>query len=398
MELFVWNDRYLTGIDMVDDQHHGLVNTMNDLAEILTRQSTMQHSEIERVYGCLLDYATRHFSDEEALMHEIGIDPRHLEFHEGQHHAFISEILREQTGIAEDPVAAKTLLGFLGHWLIFHILGCDKSMARQFAAIETGVAATDAFAREKQSTGEDSDPLLQALNAMVEQVMDRNSQLVRMNETLESRVADRTQELQQANASLSGLISRLEAEMAESRRLGAELTRANEDLLHLAQTDALTGLPNRRHAMDRIAQAWSESQRHGSPVACVVLDADGFKQVNDAYGHDAGDVVLRELARVLRALIRKEDVLCRMGGDEFLIICPRTDKAGALELAEHLRANVHALHIQVGAGTWHGSLSLGVAEREASCVKVDDLINAADKGLYVAKRAGRNQVGVAGPD
>lgn len=398
MEFFKWDEHFLTGLKRIDEQHHQLVNIMNDFIRLLTREENAPKAEIERVFGLLGNYAHQHFSDEEAMMRAVGIDQRHFSYQQQQHRAYILEITREQKNIANDPASALTLLGFLGQWLMYHILGADQSMAKQISAIHSGLTPAEAYEQEKVARQKSTEPLLHALNAMAEQVMARNGQLIRANETLEARVAERTQALQVANASLSETVNKLEMEMAESQRLSAELARANDHLQHLAQTDALTGLPNRRHAMDRLAQLWAESQRHGSPFSCIMLDADGFKQVNDTYGHEAGDIVLRELARHLLAFTRTEDMVCRLGGDEFLILCPQTSLTGAQLLAEHLRSKVNALRIPACAGEWHGSLSLGVAEIMPTHTKPDDLIIAADSGLYIAKRRGRNQVAVAGND
>ena len=368
MAVFQWDEGFVTGLEGVDEQHHGLVDTLNTLIELLTRPTTVNPEEAARVSAQLFHYALTHFDYEESLMREIGVDPRHLEYQQQQHQIFIQEVARKEGNLTEDLAAAKALLNFLGHWIVYHILRCDQSMARQIAAIRSGVPPALAYEEAFRATEHSADPLLHALDAMFEQVMERNRQLLQANETLEMRVADRTRELQEANDRLN----------------------------HLALTDVLTGLPNRRHALDRLAQYWSEAQRHGTPLTCILVDADGFKQVNDTYGHDAGDIVLKELARALRALIRQEDLLARLGGDEFLILCPQTDLAGAKALAEHLRAQVHALRIQAGQGAWQGSLSLGVAERSPEHLMADSLIGAADSGLYAAKRRGRNQVGIAG--
>lgn len=130
----------------------------------------------------------------------------------------------------------------------------------------------------------------------------------------------------------------------------------------------------------------------------MMIDADGFKKINDQYGHDAGDEVLRELSRQLRYALRTDDVVCRLGGDEFLVICPATSLAGAMHAAEVLRQEIAKLQVAVsGGGHWQGSISVGVAVRTAAMQGPEDLIRAADDGVYIAKRNGRNRVGCGGP-
>jgi len=388
MDIFRWDRHYQTGIATVDAQHQRLVEILNRFIELMTRKETASLPQILAVHGELLAYAQAHFHDEEAMMAQEGIDPRHLNRHHALHQSYIREITREKKNIEKNPATALALLDFLGHWLIHHILGTDQSMARQLAAIHAGVTAAQAYSEERKTRQKSMEPLLQALNRMVEQVMERNDQLAQANETLEARVAERT-------AQLGETVKQLEEEMAESRRLGEELARANAHLQEIALTDVLTGLPNRRAVLTQLDRLWSESQRHGVPLACIMIDADGFKQVNDQYGHDAGDVVLQAVAAMLRESVRHEDIVSRLGGDEFLILCPQTDQAGALSLAEHLRNKARALHVRAADGEWQGSLSLGVAARESRYKNSEEMLKVADEGLYVAKRSGRNRVGVA---
>ncbi|HRE13700.1 MAG TPA: GGDEF domain-containing protein, partial [Usitatibacteraceae bacterium] len=114
--------------------------------------------------------------------------------------------------------------------------------------------------------------------------------------------------------------------------------------------------------------------------------------VNDIHGHEAGDRVLVEVARALAHGVRSDDLACRLGGDEFLVICPATPAEGAAILAEKLRATVAELSVHLGAGTWRGSLSVGVAVRDPVSAGPDDLLRRADGCLYLAKRTGRNRV------
>jgi hemerythrin len=123
-----------------------------------------------------------------------------------------------------------------------------------------------------------------------------------------------------------------------------------------------------------------------------MIDADHFKEVNDTYGHDAGDSVLIKLAKTLQHSLRNDDIVCRLGGDEFFVICPNTDREGGMYIAELTRKVVSELRVHTGGEPWHGSVSIGVASRSPDMESCDELIKAADKCLYAAKEAGKNCV------
>lgn len=182
-----------------------------------------------------------------------------------------------------------------------------------------------------------------------------------------------------------------EKDRTQLRQIAAELAVANRRLASAALTDLLTGLPNRRSAMNQLEQAWSAASRSGLPLAVMVVDIDHFKQINDSYGHAAGDMVLREAAAILRESARREDSVCRIGGEEFLVICPNTDLKSAMQSAERLRANLSAKRIAIGQAEKTLTVSIGVATRESGTADMDALVSTADQALYAAKEAGRNQ-------
>ena len=170
------------------------------------------------------------------------------------------------------------------------------------------------------------------------------------------------------------------------------LSKANQKLGELALTDVLTGLSNRRYAMQNLKRLWGESIENNLPLACMMIDADGFKKVNDSYGHDAGDVVLCQLATELKDIVRTDDIVCRLGGDEFFIICPDTNEEGAMNIANIVHAKISQMTVKVADGVWHGSISIGVAVKRDSMKNLEELIKAADLGVYAAKSAGKNCV------
>jgi diguanylate cyclase (GGDEF)-like protein len=176
------------------------------------------------------------------------------------------------------------------------------------------------------------------------------------------------------------------------RKFAAELAVANRRLQQAALTDPLTGLPNRRYAMERLDQEWAAALRSGRPLSCLVLDLDRFKQINDTHGHDIGDLVLRQASAVLRKEARTEDGVCRIGGEEFLVICGDTPLPAAVQLAERLRNAIARTRFSNGAVSCTGTVSVGVAQRSADMQRADELFKAADNALYAAKAAGRNRV------
>lgn len=183
-----------------------------------------------------------------------------------------------------------------------------------------------------------------------------------------------------------------ERDHAQINRFAAKLAVANRKLEHAALTDPLTNLFNRRAAMSFLAQAWSATTRTRAPLALLAIDIDHFKDINDQHGHEAGDHALREVTRTLRTATRKEDHLCRMGGEEFLVICQSADINTTLASAERLRQRVQALEIGIGTCTVRTSISIGIAIREADMKHADSLVNAADQALYAAKHHGRNRI------
>ncbi len=176
------------------------------------------------------------------------------------------------------------------------------------------------------------------------------------------------------------------------RRFAAELAVANRRLQQAALTDPLTGMPNRRYGMERLEQEWAAGSRTQRPMSCLMIDLDQFKLVNDTYGHDIGDLVLRQVAATLRKEARTEDLVCRMGGEEFLVIAPDTTLGAAIHLAERLRSAVSRTPFSSGAVTHTSTVSVGVAQRDRAMTRIDELLKVADEGLYEAKRAGRNRV------
>ena len=190
---------------------------------------------------------------------------------------------------------------------------------------------------------------------------------------------------------VAGLQEDLRRDQEELRRISAELSASNQKLQEAGMTDMLTGCPNRRYAMERIQQEWAMAARSERPLACMVIDLDNLKQINDAYGHETGDRTLKLVASSLKGEMRAQEVLARSGGDEFIVICPDTALDAALACAERMRAAAAAQPVVGGAQPVHTSISIGVAVRDSSTADPEALIRLADQSAYLAKR-NRNSV------
>jgi two-component system, cell cycle response regulator len=178
---------------------------------------------------------------------------------------------------------------------------------------------------------------------------------------------------------------------ARTKRLQEELVGQSRRLETMLHEDPLTGLFNRRYVLTRLGGLPRGARRHGRPLSVAMIDIDGFKRLNDRYGHDAGDTVLVEIAGAIRDRLRAEDEIGRLGGEEFLALLPDTDERAAAAVAEDLRASaqdararcrerVLSTTVSVGWATWDGHES------------PEELVKRADTALYAAKDAGRNAV------
>jgi diguanylate cyclase (GGDEF)-like protein len=158
-------------------------------------------------------------------------------------------------------------------------------------------------------------------------------------------------------------------------------------------TDPLTGCLNRRALETRLRAEWRQAKRRGSTVAVMAIDLDHFKNINDTYGHPFGDVVLQELAGIMKATARDTDVVARLGGDEFVIVLPDTGWQGALTFAERMRRKVDDFSFGAATGAIGLTISVGVAlARGTDPISPEVLLQEADRSLYKAKSAGRNRV------
>jgi diguanylate cyclase (GGDEF)-like protein len=197
----------------------------------------------------------------------------------------------------------------------------------------------------------------------------RVSQLMRQKRQLEDAVQGRTQDLE---------------------REKTELVRTREQMRHFAEHDGLTGLWNHRIIIDRLRGEVERSKRDGTPLAIILVDLDYFKRVNDAMGHIAGDMTLREAGAILQRSVRSYDWVGRYGGEEFLLVLPGSDLESARSRAEHLRETLQAAQLGEGDKTFSVTASFGVAAGFPT--NFDEMIQVADAALYRAKNNGRNCV------
>ena len=359
--LFTWNESFMTNLPSVDEQHQRLVGLINSLGELVMSSAVIEPQAFAAMRDDILDYASVHFGDEESQMVKSALDPRHLDLHLAEHRAFVDEVLNlGELGDSVPIERARALVEYLVRWLAYHILIIDQSMARQLRAVHDGQSPAQAFENDVQSQTSGTDPLLGAMTGLFYEVSERNRELRILNRDLEQRVQQRT----------------------------IDLENANRKLQLLSTQDELTGLPNRRFANLSLNQLWLEAKRYASSLAVLMLDADHFKQVNDRFGHPAGDALLRTLATRLRDAVRRSDMVCRLGGDEFLVICPHTPLAGAANVARKILATKQPFCTADGVECWDGAISIGIAEVREAMAQPEDLLQAADQALYTAKRQG----------
>ncbi|MCI5146640.1 MAG: GGDEF domain-containing protein [Candidatus Electrothrix sp. AR3] len=179
-------------------------------------------------------------------------------------------------------------------------------------------------------------------------------------------------------------------ELEETKQLVLEQNRLLE---RLSTHDDLTGLYNRRHLVTSLKQEFSLCQRHNNMLSLMILDLDHFKDINDTFGHEFGDYVLKDFSNTLRTHVRRSDLVFRFGGEEFIILLPQTDEAGALSMAEKIRQVCEEKQIQKADCITQLTVSIGVISYQRDLHQSPGcMISSADKALYQAKEMGRNRI------
>ena len=281
-------------------------------------------------------------------------------------------------------LALSILLAYLfSVWLAARITRPIRVFVARSGEIASGVLGGTVEVK----TGDELEELAQAFNTMTERLqasrLETEEAMGRLEEArgqLEVRVADRTASLTETNEKLQKEVE--------------ERTRAEEALAKAAMTDFLTGLANRPALLQLLEHEVERVMRSHRPFSLVLADLDHFKKVNDSLGHEAGDRVLVEVARLLREGLRRQDVIARWGGDELLIFLPETASDGAEQLAQRLRVAVAATPLPFDGSMIAVTLSMGVSTL-AQGMSITECVRQADVALYRAKSEGRDRVVVA---
>jgi len=213
----------------------------------------------------------------------------------------------------------------------------------------------------------------------------RTSAVRARNVELEKRVAERTRELEESQNRLNQVNQELTAQLEA-------VTELEKEVRELAIHDALTGLFNRHYLSERLDAEYSRAERASHPISFLLMDIDHFKDINDTYGHQAGDYALKTIAQIIMSQIRKSDIACRFGGEEFMIILPDTGVESAVQKADAFRQSISDRVYEFGGKEFSITISIGIAVYPIHGTENDRILSKADAALYEAKRAGRNRV------
>ncbi|MBM7562995.1 GGDEF domain-containing protein [Fusibacter tunisiensis] len=366
--LLKWDHDFDTGNLVIDSQHFNLVKTINELFEISVNNKSISIELINIIKNDLSKYINEHFKTEEELMIRYSVDLRHSDEHFKLHKEFsneVSKFISNRTNL-ESPAKLNEVMEYLIRWLAYHILNTDKSLVRQIHSISNDkMSPSVAYDMEEEMDESSTEPLLKALKVLYRLVSKKNKEIEKKNLELEYKVKARTEELR----------------------------KSNEQLKQMLLQDLLTGLPNRRFVMEEVQKLILNWERYETIFSVLFIDIDKFKEVNDKFGHDKGDLVLKILADFLCHNIRKTDIACRLGGDEFVIICSHTDQEGVIKIGQNLNQKIKKIDDHV-VEFWEPSLSIGIATINEEIKTASDLLKIADSAMYISKKSGGGKISI----
>lgn len=219
------------------------------------------------------------------------------------------------------------------------------------------------------------------------------TELIAKGQHFDSDIARRNDEMGRLATAISAMGKEIVAQQDELIKANSELLAANRKLEKLSTTDALTGLANRRCFLENFAKEYERAKRYNHHLSLLILDVDYFKNINDTYGHVCGDVILAEMAKLLKKSVRATDIVARYGGEEIAVLLPETDREHACAIAEKLRDAVASHHFFCEKIALSVTISIGTATHgERKFSQPNHLFRAADQALYTAKNTGRNRV------
>lgn len=362
MNSFKWQQNYSTENPLIDAQHFKLIEIINHIQQNMDLNDNTQNILLLDSILKFNKYIKKHFNTEESLMKIYSVDLRHCDVHIEQHRDFEHELTNYLNSFKNiDPrKKIEEMLELASNWINFHILTSDFELMKQINYISSeGYHPSTAFNLIVDQYDLNSYQYIDSLKTTYRLQLKRKIQLEKENANL-------VQELKTKTNKISGLKKQLNNAMF---------------------LDILTGLPNRRYVMEELDKLIYEWNRYDTIFSVLFIDVDQFKTINDKYGHDYGDVLLQWLAFFLKKNTRKNDTVCRLSGDEFIIICPHTDTLSALKIGRHLnkKCTYSPLNITL---YWKPSLSIGVSTINNDNSTSSEILKQADAAMYISKQNG----------
>lgn len=360
-KLFEWNNNYNIGSEIINQQHQQLFVLVNKVLNLALSKDEIDQNEYKFIYNQLLEYSFYHFNVEEKYMEDNGLDSEYILMHKRIHHQFVI-YLQEQRKKEVTFKDIFDLVDYYVRWIVQHVLEIDKCIVSQIEFINQGKSSKEAYAQAKTQKREIVEPLLSIIKVLYNVLLEKSIEIQNINKELELKVALRTNELQELNSMLQ----------------------------ELNQHDTLTKLHNRHYVMLKLDELILNWQRYDQPFSLLFIDIDKFKLVNDIYGHEAGDKILIWTANLLKSTVRDVDIACRIGGDEFVIICPHTTIDQAIHVGNRINEAVSQKKF-MEYQKWIPSLSIGVTQINNNKQNSNDLLKEADQAMYIAKNSGGNK-------
>ena len=375
-----WCDFLETGLPEVDLEHKMFFDIIDEVFEA----AKVGYKEFETILQTVLSHVAWHFKNEEDYMKSKKLYPKYIENHRLIHTQCMTQLAKMRDTVlrknSEDNIIyqkelAINITHFIKNWLIFHILSEDYKIAKQMKFIEDGNTPEEAFHLLKDRIDKNIDTLAITLINLLKIYELRHDKLLEIEADIKTSLEKKEKQLQDI--------------IQENRKRSI--------------TDELTGIYNRRQAMSVLNDIWKE---HSEPMCSIIqIDLDNFKEVNDTFGHHAGDLVLKQFANTVKECIRTNE-LCnkykygdeeivhffRLGGDEFLIILHNFNLEESVAIAGDIHASINAIKVvdEQDKLLWRGSASMGVACRNADNQDYESVLKKADKYLYKAKEDGKN--------